>query len=207
MEQLLPGVFHWASFHEGIGERVHSYYLSCVSPAIAIDPRVPDEGLGAFSGYPPPKHVFLTNRHHYRHSDAFQDAFGSKVWCHRAGLHEFSEYEPVQGFEHGDELPGTVLALEVAVLCPEETAFFIPCSDGILAVGDALIREDHELGFVPDALMGEDPEAVKRGLQAVFARFLNRRFNHLLLAHGEPIVRGAKEALRGFLDQPASPTE
>ena len=207
MEQLLPGVYHWTSFHQGIGERVHSYYLSCVTPAVLIDPRVPDEGLGVFAGHPPPRHAFLTNRHHYRHSDAFQDAYGLSVWCHRAGLHEFSEYEPVQPFEHGDELPGTVLALEVGVLCPEETAFFIPCDAGILALGDAIVRRDHALGFVPDELMGEDPGAVKDGLVSVFSRYLNRRFDHLLLAHGEPIVGGAKEALRHFLGQPAGPAE
>lgn len=200
MEQILPGVFHWTSFHEGIGERVHSYYLSCLTPALVIDPRVPDEGIGAFDSHPPPRHALLTNRHHYRHSGAFQDAFDLTVWCHRAGLHEFAAHEPVRGFEHGEELPGTVLALEVGALCPEETAFLLPCHEGLLAIGDAIVRDGRRLAFVPDALMGEDPGAVKRGLRAAFGRHLQQRFDHLLFAHGAPYIGGGKAALQRFVE-------
>jgi hypothetical protein len=105
----------------------------------------------------------------------------------------------VEAFNHGDELPGGILALEVAVLCPEETTFYIPLSEGILSVGDAIIRDDDELDFVPDYLMGDDPEAVKRGLRQVFLSHLKRDFDHLLFAHGKPWIGGAKKGLRRFL--------
>ncbi len=200
MDQILPGVFHWTSFHEGIGERVHSYYLPCVTPAVLIDPRVPEEGIGVFDGHPAPRHALLTNRHHYRHSGAFQDVFDVKVWCHRAGLHAFSAHEPVQGFAHGDELPGTVVALKIGALCPEETAFLIPCAEGLLAIGDAIVRVGRRLAFVPDTLMGADPQAVKRDLRAAFRDHLERRFDHLLFAHGAPYIEGGKAALRNFLE-------
>ncbi len=200
MRRILSGVYHWTTFHEKIGHEVHSYYVSAVEPAILMDPRVPKEGLEGFRKLPRPEHVYLTNRHHYRHSDRFQKAFGCKVWCHRAGLHEFTKGEKVAPFRHGDRLPGGVLALEVGVLCPEETALFIPAAGGVLALGDALIRYDGRLGFVPDEFMGDDPEAVKRGLAKAFRRLLRRKFNHLLLAHGRPIVRGAKAKLRAFVE-------
>lgn len=105
----------------------------------------------------------------------------------------------MESFNHGDELPSGILALEVGVLCPEETAFYIPLHNGILSIGDAIIRDDDELGFVPDYLMGDDPEAVKRGLRKVFLAHLELDFDHLLFAHGEPWIGGAKMVLRQFL--------
>ncbi len=68
------------------------------------------------------------------------------------------DIEP-KGFQHGDVLPGGVEALEVGVMCPEETAFLVPVGEDVLAIGDAMIRYS-ELGFVPDHLMGDDPEAI-----------------------------------------------
>jgi len=65
-------------------------------------------------------------------------------------------------------------------------------------MGDAVIRENEHLKFVSDDLMGDDAEAVKRGLNSVFEELLKRRFENLLLAHGRPIVKGGKEALRQF---------
>lgn len=200
MREILSGVFHWRTFHEGIQEEVHSYYVSAVEPAVVIDPRVPSEGLDCFARRQPPAHGYLTNRHHYRHSDRFAAAFGTRAWCHEAGLHEFKRGEVVACFRHGDELPGGIRALEVGVLCPEETALHIRVAGGILAIGDAIVRRGDSLGFVPDVLMGDEPTAVKRGLQRVFRGHLARDFDHLLFAHGEPWIGGAKAILRRFLE-------
>lgn len=200
MREILPGVFHWTTMHEGIKLEVHSYYVTAVEPAVLIDPRMPSQGPSWFEDRPRPRHVYLTNRHHYRHSDRFEKAFGCEVWCHRAGLHEFSAGQKVTGFEHGDELPGGILAVEIGVLCPEETTLSIPRDGGILSMGDALIRHGDGLGFVPDAFMGEDPGAVKRGLCRIFRGLLRRDFDHMLFAHGMPLVGGARENLRAFLE-------
>jgi len=200
MKEILPGIFHWTTYHEGIGQKVHSCFLSCADPPALIDPRMPEEGLAWFNARPRPANALLTNRHHYRHSGRFEQAFGLKVWCHREGLHEFTAGEKIQPFAHGDELPGGILALPVGVLCPEETALFFPGCGGILAIGDAIVRRGDDLGFVPDALMGDDPEGVKRGLKKVFSGHLDRDFDSLLFAHGRPWVGGAKEGLRRFLE-------
>lgn len=201
MEEILPGIYHWTTFHEGIGQPVHSYLLAGDAPAVLIDPRVPDEGLEWFSTLPP-SHAFLTNRHHYRHSGRFREAFGLTVRCHRAGLHEFVQGEEVVPFDHGDELPGGLLALPVGVLCPEETALYWP-AEGVIALGDAVIRDGKELGFVPDAYMGDDPAAVKAGLRDSLAQLLERDFDHLLFAHGEPWIGGARAGLRRFVKEVA----
>jgi hypothetical protein len=193
-------VFHWTTVHERIGREVSSYYVSGPEGAALIDPRVPDEGLAWFETRARPSTIVLTNRHHYRDSDRFVAAFDSIVWCHSAGLHEFTHGEVVRGFDFGDRLPAGIEAVAVGAICPDETALFIPWARAV-AVADGVTRRlpDGPLSFVPDFLLGDDPSAVKDGLCASYARLLDRDFDHLLLAHGQPWVAGAKEALRGFI--------
>ena len=54
------------------------------------------------------------------------------------------------------------------------------------------------LSFVPDELMDE-PEQTKRGLKEAYARLAGElEFEHLLTAHGAPVVGGARDELRRF---------
>ena len=200
MKEILPGIYHWSAVHPEIHDDVDSYLVTATDPAVLIDPLLPREGIAALPKEKPPQHIYLTNRLHYRSCAELQDAFGCEVWCHRAGLHEFTEGEAVRPFEHGEMLPGNIEALAVGVLCPEETALYLPLSDGVIAIGDALVRWNGQLGFVPDWLLGEDPQAVKRGIREVFLGYLDRDFDHLLFAHGQPFIGGAKEGLRHYLE-------
>ncbi len=126
-------------------------------------------------------------------------AYGCVVRCHRAGLHEFTDGEPVTPFHFGDELGDGTVAHEVDAICAEETGLHLPRVLG-LALADGLIREgDGPVGFVPDHLTGDDPEAVKVGLTAAFERLLELDFEHLLLAHGEPVVGDGRVVLEEFV--------
>ena len=225
MQEIRPGVFHWTRTHEKIRIPVHSYYVS--RSRVLIDPMLPREGLKWFREHGEPAEILLTNRHHYRHSGRFAKAFGTVVRCHRAGLHEFTQGEAVESFDHGDDLAGGILALEVGALCPEETALLIPGAGGgrpagsrtrpaaggasrrrasgsaaMLALGDSVIRDrEGKLSFVPDDYMGDDPADVKRGLRRSLRRLLEREFGPLLLAHGDPVVEGGKAALERFMER------
>lgn len=202
MKKVLPGIFHWTAFHEGIGQRVSSYYLE--DAATLIDPMLPedDRGLDWFRDrVGSPRRILLTNRHHYRHSGAFMEAFGCTVACHEAGLHEFEGGPAVAGFAFSKEVAPGIVALEVGAICPEETALHIAAGHGALAFADGLIRSrDGSLSFVPDFLMGDDPEAVKEGLRHALARLLEHSFDGLLFAHGAPLVGGGRNALRQFVE-------
>jgi len=196
MQEILPGVLHWTRTHPKIGIEVSSYYL--VDERTLIDPLIPEQGIDAFPSRP--EHVLLTNRHHYRDSGKLREALGCTVHCVEAGMHEFKQGEAVEPFTFGDTLPGGILALEVGGICPDETALLIPRGDGILAVADGVVRMgDAPLGFVPDAYMGDDPAAIKKALREAYGRLLEHDFDHLLLAHGAPLVGGGKQALREFV--------
>jgi hypothetical protein len=199
IEEIFSGVHHWTAFHDGIGTEVHSYYVP--ESAALIDPMEPAEGLDWFEENGRPERILLTNRHHYRHSGRFADRFGCRVLCHRGGLQEFEGGAAVDPFSFGDGVAPEITAEEVAALTPEETAFHIARADGALSFADALIRHNRgALGFVPDSLMGDDPESVKEGLRAAFRRLLELDFDNLLFAHGPPLAGGGKKALREFLD-------
>jgi hypothetical protein len=199
MEEVLPGVFHWSAFHERIRQPVHSHFAA--ESGTLIDPMLPEEGLEWFRGRARrPKRIVLTNRHHFRKSGEFADAYGCPVLCHEAGLHEFEGGPDVEGFAFGDEPAPGIIALEVGAICPEETALHIAAGPGALAFADGLIRYDGAIGFVPDPLLGDDPEGVKEGLRRSFRRLLDHDFDALLFAHGAPLVGGAKQALRDFAE-------
>ncbi|MGH7587856.1 MAG: hypothetical protein ACRELU_04620 [Gemmatimonadota bacterium] len=201
MDEILPGVFHWTTHHEGIGARVHSFCLEDADGGVLVDPRVPEEGMDWFRDRGIPHDILLTNRHHHRHSGQFAEAFGSRVHGHAAGMHEFTKGEKVEPFEFGAALPNGFLAVEVGVLCPEETAFHTVREGGILFLGDSVVRWGKDLGFVPEEYIGDDPPAIKKGIRESLARILDElEFQHLCLAHGEPILDDGAKRLRAFVE-------
>jgi hypothetical protein len=197
VREIASGLWYWTARHPHIGVAVSSYYL--LLERVLIDPMIPDDGLDWFRAHSTPRHVLLSNRHHDRDAWRLQEAFGCTVHCVRSGLHELEGRGPVEPFDFGDELPGRVTACEVDAICRDETALYIPahralaCADGVV-----VWPGKHGLSFVPDKLM-DSPEETKEGLRAAYRRLLDLDFDLLLLAHGDPIVKGGKEALRTFV--------
>jgi hypothetical protein len=206
VREIAPGLYHWTAFHNRIRSEVSSYYYR--DGGVLIDPLLPAEGfeggsdpIAWLADHGPPRVVLLSNRHHYRDSGRVVEAFGIPVRASRPGMHEFSSEQRVKPFDFGDHLEGGIVAHEVGAICPDETALELPAVRGV-AVADGLVRfsaPDAPIGFVPDRLLGDDPEEVKRGLRASFERLLELDFDHLLLAHGLPVVGDGKDRLRGFL--------
>jgi hypothetical protein len=196
MREILPGVVHWTARHPHIGLDVSSYWL--VPERAVLNPMLPAEGLRGF-GASPPAAVLLTNRHHVRDAARFAEAFGASIRCPATGLHEFTPDQHVLGYEDGEEPVPGVRARAVGALSDDEYALVVPRA-GAVAVADGVIRfGDTPLGFVPEQYMGDDPAAVKRGLAEAFGRLAEEEdFDTLLLAHGDPVVGGAREALREF---------
>ena len=205
MQEVLPDTFHWPAMHPGIHMEVSSYWLE--DGGILIDPLVPpDVGLEWFEHRPTaPAEILLSNRHHYRDSTAFQDMYGCPVYCNRAGLHEFTSGERVVAFDPGDPLPGGVIAHEVGGLCDDETALYLPSRRAVL-FADGVVRggpqgQAGRLGFVPDVLM-DDPAETKQHLLDAFSRLLAELdFDHLLLAHGGPVIGDGRAQLEEFVER------
>ena len=194
MRELAPGLWHWTALRESIGAQVSSYYLR--SERVMIDPMIPPDGLEWLEEHGPPTDLVLSNRHHDRDAWKLREAFGCTVHCVRNGLHELDGRGPIEPFDFGDELPGGIVVHEVDAICPDETALHIP-GHRALACADGVVRSGGELVFVPDWLMDE-PERTKQGLREAYERLAHLDFDALLLAHGEPLASGGREALREF---------
>ena len=198
MNEIVPGIYHWTAKHPDIHMRVSSYY---VRPAgIVIDPLEPDDGMGFFDDLDlPPQQVVLTSGLHWRHSDRFRDRYGATIRVVSAGLPRWEgtdrEAEP---FEYGDEVAPGVRALEVGQICADDTALHIEHGDGAMAFADGLISHGRVPAFVPDGLM-DDPEKTKEGLRNSLRSLLEKDFDALLFAHGEPLEKGGFAALKDFL--------
>jgi hypothetical protein len=204
MQEVLPGIYHWTAPHPRIHVLVSSYWLD--GEGVLIDPLVPvQDGLEWFAARPAtPGAVLLSNRHHLRESELFVERYGCSIHCNRAGLHEFAPSLGVQGFDPPAELPGGAIAHEVGAICPDETALEL-ARVGAVLFADGVVRGgpaggDGPLGFVPDSLM-DDPRATKRGLLAACERLLDEvEFDHVLLAHGGPVIGNGRELLRDLVD-------
>jgi hypothetical protein len=143
--------------------------------------------------------VVLTNRHHLRDAQRVADR-PVPIHAPEAGLYDLQGVDPpVRGYRDGDRLPGGLVAHEVGRLSSDEFAVHAP-EHRALAVADGVMREGSgPLSSFPDGLLGEDPRAVRRGLGDAYARLADELdFDHLLLAHGMPVVGDGRTRLAAY---------
>lgn len=114
------------------------------------------------------------------------------------GMEWFDEHPPRRiGFAFGDRLADDVVTLEMDSISPDDTVLRIEADAGALLFADSVIHYG-SLGFVPDKLIGDDPEAVKATVRQRCGALLAEDFSHLLFAHGEPLLDDGPAALREF---------
>src|SRR5689334_19614532 len=194
-KEIVPGLWHWTAVHPDIKVRVHSYLAE--RERLVLDPLLPSPGgIAWLRRHGPPEHVVLTSGLHWRHAAKLAAAFGCTVWCPREGLRRLPPDLDARPYDPGDALPGGARAYGVGVLCPDESAVLLPKLKA-LAVADGVVRWSKggkgPLAFVPDDLLVDDPDdapGVKRGLKKAYAKLAKLRWDHLLMAHGEPWVGG-----------------
>ena len=193
IHEVLPGVLHWTARHPSAELESGSHYL--VAEGVLIDPITPPEGLEWFDGREI-REILLTNRHHTRSAFDLQDRLGVTIRAPRTGMHELPA-DRVQPYDFGDELRGGIRPHAISETWPDETALAIPGHSAV-AIADGVINYDG-LGFFADSLLGDDPEAEKQRLRDGFARLAAEvEFDHLLLAHGAPILGDGRERLMRF---------
>jgi hypothetical protein len=190
MHEIAPGIRHWTAVHPNLGTDVSSYWLPDLR--VLLDPiAVPAEVDDV-------DEILLSNRHHRRDAFEARARFGATVRVPRVGLHEFDENDPLEPYDFDQPLVGgAITPHQVTPLWPDDSVLHIP-SLNALAVADGVVHYRDELDFVPKQFM-DDPDAEQNGLRDGLSRFAEElEFEHLLLAHGSPIVGDGRERLREF---------
>jgi hypothetical protein len=185
MKEILPGVVHYNARHPNLGADVSCYWLP--DERILLNPLRPPEDVGEVAA------VVLTNRHHLRDAALFD----APIYGPRAGLDELPD--GAQGFDDGDELPGGLRAHGVLPEWPDEFAVEIPRVRAI-ALADGLLGGNGGLILLPDEWLGDEAEQEKAHLRAGYGRFVEAvDFDAALPAHGDPVLSGARDAMRAAL--------
>ncbi len=203
MNEILPGIWHWFAPNPSIGGKlVSSYWLD--EPGVLIDPLLPpDDGLAWLESRPTaPRAIVLTNRHHGRDSERLHERFDCPVHVPETGRHAFIGVDHVVGYQPGDNLPGGLTPFLIGALSPDEHGLDLPSARTVW-VGDTIVRSctdpGSRIGWVIDALM-DDPEGTKAGLLEAFRTVLERHsFEHLMLAHGLPLVGDGRSELEALV--------
>jgi hypothetical protein len=199
MREIAPGLHHWTAFRDTIKMRVSSYWIQ---PAgVVVDPMVPEEGFDAFRDGAP-QQVVLTSGLHVRDAQRFRDTFGIPVRAPREALDRIGDGLDFEPYTDHEELAPGVRAVHIGVLCPDEYALHVTAAEPAIALADAVHHYGDALSFFADELLGDDPRAVKQGLMQQLRSLLQRDFEHLLFAHGDPVLRTGKSALRDFVSSP-----
>lgn len=194
MREVTDGIFHWSVLHQPIDQEVSSYLIA---PAgVVIDPKVPAGGMDDLPHEP--KLILLTSGHHGRDARRFASAFDIPIRASRAAAERLGDALEVEPFEEGEEVAEGITPLRVGALAPDEGAVHIAVGGGALAVADGVHRYGRDLAFFPDSLLGDDPDRVKLELQDAYSSLLTYEFEHLLVAHGDPVIGDGKAALRDF---------
>jgi glyoxylase-like metal-dependent hydrolase (beta-lactamase superfamily II) len=196
VQELAPGLFHWYAIHPNHGQQVSCHFAA--GSGTVFDPLLPDEGIDWFEDHRPQR-IVLSTRHHLRHSEQIAERYGCPILAHRDGLHEFAGGPEVEGFGFGERIADDVRTLTMDAISPDDTVLHIEAGEGALLFADSLINRG-AIGFVPDRLIGDDPEGVKRKVRERASALLQEDFDLLLFAHGDPILGGGKKALRAFVD-------
>jgi hypothetical protein len=194
IHEVVPGVLHWTAPHPSARLESGSHYL--VDEGVLIDPIAPPEGPAWFDDRQV-RAILLTNRHHTRSAFDLQARLGVPVRAPRTGMHDLPA-DRVQPYDFGEELRTGIRPYAISETWPDETALHIPAHSAV-AIADGFQHYGDGLGFFPDHLLGDDPEAEKQRLREGFAALAGEiDFDTLLFAHGAPILGDGRDVLRRF---------
>gem|GEM_PF-2900534 len=194
MIRVFDGAYAWSHFNPEKRFNFNGHLLKTPRGSVMIDPvALGDDDLSYMDAAGlKPDAIAITNRHHLRARERVLARWAVPVVLHEAEV-AGAGVTPDITVRDGDDLFGLTVvhvpgktAGEIALFWPERRA---------LAVGDALIAPYGRLGLVPEDKMA-DPALLRRSL----ARLKSLEFDALLVGDGDPILSGAKAAVRDFLE-------
>lgn len=191
LEEVVPGVFHWAIEDERIGGHISAAHAVVGEDgAVLIDPLPLAEEAMAQLG--PVAAILVTAGSHQRSAWRLRRELGAPVWM-PALAHEIDE-DPDERYGHDDVLPGELLAFFTPGAGTTQHTLLL--DDRVAFVADLLSRPPGAaLGLVPAEYM-HDPDQARQSLERLVDEHV---FDVLCLSHGVPVTEDPEGAIRAAL--------
>ncbi len=189
--EVVPGVRHWRVHDDRIDFVSASHAVDSDAGAVLIDPvPLAEEALAALG---PVAAICLTASIHQRSAWRYRRELGVPVWA--PALSKAIDEEPDVRYGDGDRLPGGLVAVFTPGAGTTQHTLLLEREPGIAFVPDLLAHPPDSLLMLVPAQYMHDPEEARRSCE----RLLGLDFEVLCLAHGAPLVEGAKDAIRAAL--------
>lgn len=185
--ELAPGLRRWTAFHPKWKQEVGCLAVDTSDGLVLIDPLVGEDEL------PQPPHVLITVHWHVRSTAEIVARWpATRVWATERRGKPLRGHAPVTDvFLPGDELPGGIQAFATAR--EAEVVFWLPKQRAVVA-GDVLLGvRDGGLRLCPGSWLQQG--TTREDLAASLEPLLELPVELVLVAHGEPVLEGAREAL------------
>lgn len=193
MIEVAPGLRRWTAYHDHWEEQVGSLAVETDDGLLLIDPIDPPRDVRK------PDHVLLTVFWHGRSTAELKP---KRVWAQARSAQPLRNrgVEVTDAFMPGDELPGRVQAFATARA--NEVVYWLPKQRSV-AVGDVLLgagakprATQDPLRLCPERWLGK---GTHNDLRGALRPLLELPVQHVLVSHGEPVLRAGKAALARVL--------
>ena len=208
LERLTPDIHRWTArhpeWHPGeFGSEVASFALRAGDETLLIDPLLPPEPdavldliereLGERLA------ILVTIPYHVRSSEELRSRFRGQVettiWGHRASRKRLADGAGFRAYEPGDALPGGASAHRIGKPRRYETPLHL-ASHRALVFGDAVAEVDGELRVWSERRVDQEVSAFyHERFNPTLEPLLELDFDRVLVTHGEPRLKDAREEL------------
>lgn len=191
--EVVPGIYRFTMHDTRIDSESDCYVIVENDRAILIDPLPMEKQdlrkLGEVEA------ICLTASCHERAAKRYQRIFKVPVYAPVRAV-GFEETTPDRWYNPGDRLPGGLEAVHSPGPTDAHYSFYLRKNRGVVFCADLLTYEGRGLAFVSDEYQ-DDPKGTRKSVR----RLLDLRFKVLCPNHGNPIITGAKKAIRQALVQ------
>ena len=208
LTKLTPNLFTWAEIHGASRNQAYNWNSFFVqdernSVRILIDPLPLSESeIQQIEELGGPTHLVLTCTYHERCLTEFKQKWGCQVLLHENQGQE-AEFAVDDTFADRDVLWDLVEVIRVPdVRHGEEVSFYLRSHGGAFIFGDLLSGGRKDSG-IPDGRVGINAPEYLVNLDTArlsLRMLLHFEFDLMCFGHGSPIVRGAKEVLKHFIE-------
>ena len=208
LTKLTPNLFTWAEVHGASRNQAYNWNSFLVqdesnSVRALIDPLpLSANQIQQIDTLGGPTHLMLTCVYHERSLMEFKRRWDCQVLVHE-NQGQDAEFVFDDTFADRDVLWDLVEVVRVPnVRHREEVCFYLKNHKGALIIGDLLSGGRKDSG-IPDGNVGINAPEYLVALDKArlsLSVLLHFEFNLMCFGHGSPIVRGAKEVLKRFIE-------